>query len=191
MGPVVVNGAYTARMSAIEERSELEDVAAERTVSEITEAEKVEFLQMIRQGLDRQEAANALDFKGRHFRALCSPKSPFYDEDFARAYGEAIGSLEHEQYRLERLRAEGFRRAMVDSDRLLEKHLMVYDPEWRVLREKTTDVNVRVVLQQYLRDLPADKLDQIIAMLEEGDSDEVVEGIARELPLGVEVSDAD
>lgn len=146
----------------------------ERTVADITEAEKVEFLQNIRIGLNRQEAAKALGYHGKHFRSLTSPKSPFYDEEFARTYGEAIGSLEHEQYRLERLREEGFRRAMTDSDRLLEKHLMVYDPNWAVLRQKDYSVNVTAIIEQRLKMLPTDLLERVLAALE-NDSDMPIE----------------
>lgn len=143
-----------------------DDDKKERSVSEIKETDKYEFLQMIRHGLDRQEAANALGFHGRHFRALCSPKSRFYDEDFARSYGEAIGSMEHEQHRLERLRAEGFRRAMTDSDRLLEKYLMVYDPDWAVLRQRDVNVNVNALIEQRLKVLPTALLEQVLAALD-------------------------
>ncbi len=159
-------------MSQTEER--------ERSVNEITEAEKVEFLQSIRQGLDRQEAARVLGYKGRHFRALCSPQSPFYDEDFARTYGEAIGSLEHEQFRLERLRAEGFRRAMTDSDRLLEKFLMVHDPDWQKLRERDVNVNVHAVIENYFRSLPTERLQQILDWYEE---QQTIEGEAELIEL--------
>lgn len=159
-------------MSQTEER--------ERSVNEISEAEKVEFLQRIRQGLDRQEAARALGYKGRHFRALCSPQSPFYDEEFARAYGEAVGSLEHEQFRLERLRAEGFRRAMTDSDRLLEKFLMVHDPDWQKLRERDVNVNVHAVIENYFRSLPTERLQQILDWYEE---QQVIEGEAELIEL--------
>lgn len=147
----------------------------ERTVADITEAEKVEFLQHVSHGLDRQEAARALGYKGRHFRALCSPQSPFYDEDFARSYGEAIGSLEHAQFRLERLQAEGFRRAITDSDRLLEKFLMVYDPDWQRLRERDVNVNVHAVIENYFRSLPSEKLQQILEWYEE---QQTIEGTA-------------
>lgn len=146
-------------MTAVEER--------ERGASDITEAEKVEFLQRIHQGLNRQEAAHSMGFSSpRPWRALCSPRSPFYDEDFAHSYGEAIGSLEFAQHRLERLRAEAQRRALIDSDRLLEKLLMVYDPDWRVLREKEVNVSVEVIVQRVFKNLPTDKLEQILAWME-------------------------
>lgn len=156
----------------------------ELTTADIGESEKIEFLQAIRIGLNRQEAAKTLGFKGRHFRAICSPGSPFYDEDFARSYGEAIGSLEHAQHRLERLREEGFRRAMVDSDRLLEKFLQVYDPDWQVLRQKEVNVNVSAVIRSYFQALPSDKLDQLLAWLDEQEEIEGAEVI--ELPPAVD-----
>lgn len=148
------------------EFSEEEERKKDRAVSEIKETDKYEFLQMVRQGLDRQEAANALGFHGRHFRALCSPKSRFYDEEFARSYGEVIGSVEHEQHRLERLRSEGFRRAMTDSDRLLEKYLMVYDPDWAVLRQRDVNVNVNALIEQRLKVLPTPLLKQVLDALD-------------------------
>lgn len=160
-------------MSALEQQA--------RTVADITAAEKVDFLQRIRTGLDRSEAAKALGYKGRHFRALCSPQSPFYDGDFAREYGDAIGSLEHEQHRLERLRNEGFRRAMLDSDRLLEKYLMVYDPDWQKLREKDVNVNVHAVIENYFRSLPTEKLQQVLSWLEE-EQGQIAEAEFAELP---------
>lgn len=170
-----------------EERSEIEDVAAERTVSEITEAEKAQFLIYIRQGLNRQEAANQLDFKGRHFRALCSPESKFYDEDFAAAYGDAIGSLEHRAGHLERLRAEANRRALTDSDRLLEKLLMVYDPDWQVLRQKDVNVNVNVLVERVFSKLPLERKRELLSWLEELEGAEDAEFEA--LPPAVDHAD--
>lgn len=158
-------------------------VERERSAGDISQAERTEFLQLIRQGLNRQEAAFAIECKPRLFRALCSPQSPFYDEEFARAYGEAIGSLEHEQHRLERLRAEAQRRALVDSDRLLEKLLMVYDPDWAVLRQKEVNVSIDVVVQRVFKNLPTDKLEQILAWMDEQD---VVDADALELEAGGE-----
>jgi hypothetical protein len=147
----------------------------ERTVADITEAEKVEFLQRVHQGFDRAEAARALGYYGRHFRALTSPQSPFYDEDFANRYGIAIGSLEFASNRLERLREEGFRRAMTSSDRLLEKFLMVHDPDWQKLREKEQNVNIKVVLENYFRSLSTERLDQVLSWMEEQETIEAGE----------------
>lgn len=162
------------------------ELTQERNAGQIDEAEKYEFLQLIQQGLDRSEAARSLGYVGRHFRALCSPQSPFYDEEFARSYGESIGSLEHAQHRLERLRTEAYRRALTDSDRLLEKLLMVYDPDWEALRTQRQDINVNIhaFVQQHFSQLPTEKLEQILAWIEETEQN-TIEGSAIELPPAV------
>ena len=165
----------------------MSDVAErERTAGDISEGEKLEFIQLVRQGLNRQEAAHTLDLTPRLFRSLCSPHSPFYDEDFARSYGDAIGSLEYEQHRLERLRAEAQRRALLDSDRLLEKLLMVYDPDWQKLREKETKITVDIVVQRVFNKLPTDKMEQLVAWLEELEQANVIEGEIAEIEAGTD-----
>ncbi len=160
--------------------AELNGVAAD-----ITESEKVEFLQFCRQGFNRQEAAQALGYKARPWRAITSPESPYFDEDFTNRYMEVRGSPEAKMNMLERLREEGFRRAMLDSDRLLEKWLMVHDPEWAVLRQKDVNVNITAVLQQRFKDLPTHLLEQLLAHLDETEGPrEIVEGEFHELTAG-------
>jgi hypothetical protein len=175
---------------ADDELGEIEDEdEEEKHTSDITEAEKVEFLQHIRAGLNRMEAARVLGYKGRHWRALGSPHSQFYDEDFARAYAEAIGSFEYAEHRLERLRAETQRRAMMDSDRLLEKMMMVHDPEWSVLRQKDVNVSINVLIQQVFKTLPTEKLEQLLAWLEEGNDPDTLDAadfMAPALPPAVD-----
>ena len=161
---------------------EIVEQSITRTPGDIGESEKYEFLQLIHQGLDRSEAARRLGFVGRHFRAICSPQSIFYDEDFANNYGQAISSTEFATNRLERLRGEAMRRALTDSDRLLEKLLMVHDPDWAVLRERKTEsnVNIAVLVQQQLKELPTEKLEQILSLI---DSGETVDAEIIELPV--------
>ena len=165
------------------EISENGEKPPERSPGDIMEAEKYEFLHLIKQGYNRSEAAQSLGFRGRHFRSVCSPKSMFYDEDFAREYGLAIGSLEYEHNRLERLRDEAQRRALGGSDRLLEKLLMVHDPEWEVLRQKTTDVNIniRALVETHFKALPVERLEQILQWVEENETvDEEILAITTE-----------
>ena len=158
-------------------RTDQEDVEERRLAADITEAEKVIFLQRIRAGYDRPEAANALGYKARPWRAICSPQSRWYDEDFARAYAEAIGSAEFAEGRLERLRAEGFRRAMVDSDRILIKLLEVYDPDWEKLRQKDVNVNVSVLVERVFDKLSTSQLEQLQKWLDDGHAIEDAEFI--------------
>lgn len=163
-----------------------EEEEVELTAADITAAQKVEFLQLTRQGYNRQEAAAALGYRARPWRAITSPESRFYDEDFANAYADAKGSPEARLNMVERLREEGFRRAMVDSDRLLEKYLMVLDPEFAVLRQKDVNVNIHAVIQQHFKDLPTELLEQLLAALDAqaGDQPQIVEGEFMELPAG-------
>lgn len=162
-------------------------VEQERTTADITEGEKIQFLQLVRQGLDRREAAKALGYKARPWRALTSPMSPFYDEEFAHAYGEATRSPEYQVHYTERLREEVNRRAMTDSDRLLEKLAMVHLPEWQILRQKEVNVSVSVLVERVFNQLPKDRLEQILRWLDEqeGETIELAEVTeVAELPRG-------
>ena len=154
----------------------------ELTAADITEAEKVQFLELVRQGHNRQEAGKVLGYKARPWRAICSPSSPHYDEDFANAYADAIGSPEAKFHFIERLREETTRRALTDSDRLLEKLMLVHDPDWVPLRQKDVNVNIHAYIQQHFKDLPTELLEQLLAALE--GQEEIVEGEVHELPPG-------
>lgn len=173
-------------------REEEEEPKFEKTAADITEQEKVEFLQLLRQGYNRQEIAEYLGYRARPWRAICSPASPNYDETFANAFAEAKGSPEARLNFLERLRSETTRRAMMDSDRLLEKLMLVHDPEWAVLREKNLSVNIHAILEQRFKDLPTDLLKQLYEAMKDGD-DEVIEAADfKELPpAGTDGQDED
>lgn len=159
-----------------------EESLPEKGVADITAGEKYEFLQLIRQGYDRREAALALEYRARPWRALTSPLSPFYDEDFTNAYYEALGSPDAKMNYVERLREEVHRRAMTDSDRLLEKEAMVHLPEWAVLRQKEVNINVRAIFEQELKSLPTELLNKVIEALEQGMVVEAAPADVLELP---------
>ena len=163
-----------------------DDVRAGRSPGEITDAHKYEFLQHIRGGMNRAEAAEMIGFYGRHFRAVCSPASMFYDEDFAGDYAREIGSLEHAEGRLERLRAEAQRRALGGSDRLLEKLLMVHDPDWAKLRETKSEVevNVRHFIETHFEKLSAAQIEELLATLDSGQIEAPVDAEYHELGPG-------
>ena len=162
-------------------------------VADITEAEKYEFLHLVRQGLDRQEAAAALGYKARPWRSITSPLSPFYDEDFTNAYGQAKSSPEAAMNYQDRLRERINEFAMAGEVRLLEKLGMIHLPEWKVLREKDTNVNVRVVFQQALKDLPLELLERVLEELDKGGRsvEEIIDGEFAELPRAGENGDGD
>ena len=165
--------------------------AGQLTAADITPAEKVQFLQLARQGYNRQEAAEALGYSARPWRAITSTASPYYDEEFANAYAEVRGSPEAKLNFLERLREETTRRGLMDSDRLLEKLMMVHDPDWQVLRQKDVNVDISVVLQQRFKDLPTPLLKQLLDALDQTEKGEIVEGEYAELPAGGTDADQD
>lgn len=134
----------------------------------LTEEQKLDFLEHTRQGHNRHVAAHMVGGTGSQFRQLCSEKSQFYDERFARVYKEIHDSGEFEENRLELLRGEAMIRALRDSDRLIEKFLLLYDPDWTPLRTQRVDVNanLEVWAQTALPNISKETLDRVIAELE-------------------------
>lgn len=161
---------------------ESEEELPERGVADITEVEKYEFIQLILQGYDRREAALALRYKARPWRSLTSTLSPFYDEEFTNAYGEAKGSPEAKMNYVERLRDRIRELAFDGETRLLEKEGMVHLPEWAVLRQKTVDINVHAILEQQLKILPTELLKRVLDVLENGGEIEAEDAEIFELP---------
>lgn len=130
--------------------------------------QKLDFLEHTRQGHNRHVAAGMVGAKGSQFRALCSENSQYYDERFARVYREIHESGEFEDNRLELLRGEAMVRALKDSDRLIEKLLLLYDPDWQPLRTQRVDVNasLEVWAQNALPGISNETLQRVIAELE-------------------------
>ena len=171
---------------------ESEEELPARGVADITETEKYEFLQLIRQGYDRREAALALRYRARPWRALTSPLSPYYDEEFTNAYFDAKGSPDAKMNYVERLRDRVRELAFAGETRLIEKEAMVHLPEWAVLRQKTVDINVHAILEQQLKILPTELLQRVMDFLENGgDLDELEAEDAEifELPPAVKEED--
>lgn len=161
----------------------------EKGVSDITAADKYEFIQLTSQGYDRSEAALVLGYKARPWRSLTSQMSPFYDEEFTRAYYDAKGTPEANLNYIERVREMVNHRAMTDSDRLLEKIALVHLPEWQVLRQRDVNINVRAVFEAQLKELPTELLDKIIEALETGHVIDAEPADFDELPPAVESDD--
>lgn len=139
----------------------------------ISEQMKAEFLELVKAGFNRQEATHQINkdfgstFTARNWRALCSPQAISYDKEFAGAYEEAMEGKEHSQARLERLRAAAHERAMRDSDRLLEKLLIVYDPDWAVFRSQRLEIEGNLeVFANYLKGLSPETLARVREELE-------------------------
>jgi len=149
----------------------------------ISEEQKLDFLDYVRQGYPRNLAAENVGSKGSRFRALCRPGAPNYDERFAGIYNQIMESGEFEDNRLEMLRATAFKRAILEDTRLLISLLQIHDPEWAPLRPNRVDVNVnlRAVVQQHFGHLSAEGIRTVLALLERNDEENIIEAIPREL----------
>lgn len=127
-----------------------------------------QYLDAVREGFNPQEAAEQAGQTATQFRAIRSPKSKYYDEDFAAQFREAYKSTEYEESRLERIRCEILRRALRDSDRLLEKLAVVYDPDWAFMRHKSVEItgSLDTFVQQHFGHLSSAQLQQIVEWAE-------------------------
>lgn len=116
---------------------------------------------------------------GSRFRALCNPESSNYDERFARIYNSIIESGEHEENRLDRLRQAAFTRALIESDRLLEKLMLIYDPHWEPLRTQRMEVNANIesFVQQHFGQLNAEQIRQVIAWVKENGEENIIDAV--------------
>lgn len=135
----------------------------------LSEDQKLGFLEYTRQGYNRHIAAKLVDATGSQFRKICNPESVHYDERFARVYREIHDTGEFEESRLELLRGEAFLRALKDSDRLIEKFLLLYDPDFAPLRTQRVDINANIETwaQNALPNISTETLNRVIAELEE------------------------
>ena len=149
--------------------------------SAITEEQKLDFLELTRAGYLRPEAARIVGSTGSRFRALCNPEGQNYDERFARIYNSIHESGEHEANRLDRLREAAFTRAILESDRLLEKLMLIYDPHWEPLRTQRVDINANIesFVQQHFGKLNAEQIRQVIAWVKENGEENIIDALPK------------
>lgn len=155
----------------------------------LTEDQKLGFLEYTRQGLNRHQAAKMVEATGSQFRQICNQDSVYYDERFARVYNEIHDTGEFEQARLELLRGEAMIRALQDSDRLMEKFLLIYDPDFAPLRTQKVDIhaNIQAWAANALPNISNETLERVIAELEQqkrelppGDTDDIEQAATNE-----------
>jgi hypothetical protein len=138
-------------------------------VEPITDDLKEKFLDLIASGYTRPEAASALDASSRQFRSLCNPQSHRYDEDFHRQYQKLTEKGgEHQGALVERLQTAAVERGLRSSDRLLEKLLVLYHPDWEIHRPQAMQLNFKVDEMKVLfAGLSDDTLQQMVSELEQ------------------------
>jgi hypothetical protein len=150
-----------------------------RYVPPISDEQKADFLDLICQGYSRPAAAEALGCTARQFRALCSPKSAYFDAEFATRYAALTepGGVQ-EQAVVERVESAFIERAVKDSDRAAEKVLAARDPRYAFLRPKTFTgaINVETLVQI----LPGVSNETLERMIAEAEADKALpEGVPR------------
>ena len=149
---------------------------------EIMEEHEEAFLDLVRQGKNRSEAAIELGFTGSQFRTVCRR-----DAEFNSRYEEAVAEGRHEivdylSKTLIQLIGDG-------QWQPLRAALAAYHPDFDHLRSNNVTVEGKVgiegmvgILSQYL---PGDKLDELIGYVQKQvalEKGEVVDAEAHELP---------
>ncbi len=138
---------------------------------DLSSEDKADFIQAIREGQNRQQAAEQLDSTGTQFRRLCNPSSVHFDPAFAEAYTQAITSETHEQGRLEEIRDLVWDRARKGDTKMIEKLALIYDPDWSSLRHQNFNVNVQMVARM-LPHISTAELERALAELEAEKADD-------------------
>lgn len=160
----------------------------------ISEDQKLSFLEYYRQGYIRPEAARKVnqELNGSQFRRLCNPDSVHYDERFARIYNQIRDSGEHDENRLEMLRGAAVKRALVESDRLLEKLLTIYDPDWQIFQTSRVEIqaNMESFVHQHFGHLTSAQIRQILEWVKENGTENILDAIPKELPPANEDEEA-
>ncbi len=139
-----------------------------RTV--LTPEQKEQYVEALYNGFDPAEAAQQIGTTGTNVRRFRSPNSIHYDPEFGEKVKAALGSDDHRSAQLERVRAEFYKRALAGSDRLMERLLMMIDPEYRLhngTQRLTVEADIRAIATRVLPDVPNDMLEAMILRLEE------------------------
>jgi hypothetical protein len=151
-------------------------------VDDVTDDVKERFLDLIANGYSRPEAAIAVGCTARQMRAVCNPKSYRYDEDFARRYDHLTRKAGEQHVALiERLEAAAIERGIKSSDRLLEKLLMTYHPNWEIHRPQGVKMDIKVdEIKMLFQGMSNETLTAVLAEYErqkqiQGPADDVIE----------------
>lgn len=153
----------------------------------ITDEQREEFLNLIREGWLRPRAAREVGSTGTKFRGLAKR-----DPDFKKAYDEAV-EIGEPSWR-ENLREEYRRRAFLNSDKLLHNLALVTLPEFEPLLSTNLRIGnmngeaFRLAAAEHLdmSKLSDEEIDELRGILEKAakeDQQEIEEGKIAQLPL--------
>ena len=153
----------------------------------ISEEQKEEFLNLIREGWTRPAAAREVGSTGTKFRGLATR-----DEEFKKAYDEAV-EVGEPAWR-ENLRAEYRRRAFLNSDKLLHNLALIELEEFKPLLETRFRIGnmdgeaFRLAAAEHLdmsklSDKEIDELREILTKASKDDQQEEKQGEVTQLPI--------
>jgi hypothetical protein len=153
-------------------------------VSEITEDDKAEFLDLLRDGLDPGSAAHAIGTTGTQMRKMRRSHSVWFDSEFADACAVAEASPEATLTKRERLE-EAFWLAVEKGEKwAIEKGLYAYHPDFEHLRHTNLRVSgeIMVAARALLPHLTDNEIEQRIAEIEAKEADVIEIKPRAELP---------
>lgn len=121
-----------------------------KVAPQLTPAKRRVFLDMIRQGKNRQEAAVAVGETGSRLRTMLREGSSTYDASLAVEYEQAVE--EGRQAIVDMLAAEGLRRQLgkdpsLMSDRGLHNERIFRDPDYRAAHRQAPTVSVTTEME--------------------------------------------
>lgn len=144
---------------------------------EIDADEKEEFLEYLRQGMRPNQAARECDSTGTQFRRCRSPKSQYYDAEFAEAVDEILSSAAHRRDLEERVRDMIWDSAEEGNVTMRWKLALTYLPEFEWAKHQNLNVNMQMqVLTRALPALSMEELERVQAALS-GDEKPALEAV--------------
>ena len=134
----------TARQAAAAKKR-LDKRAEERRPSK---TQREDFLELIRSGFRRDEAAKAVGSTGSRFRRMCRVEAATYDRDFHAAYAEALEQQESAIIeKLDDLALERIADTDTASDRALHNERIYRNPEYRAAHRQGPSVSVTTEME--------------------------------------------
>lgn len=108
---------------------------------ELTQEDKDTFVELLYEGADPHVAAKEIGSTATAFKHCYSPRSQWYDEDFAERVAAAKASTEREQGRIDKLDGYIWTAAENGEKWAVEKLLLIYHPDFEPLRHQNLRIS--------------------------------------------------
>ena len=141
---------------------------------EITDEDKDEFLELLRQGLKPNQAARELDTTGSRMRKFRSEQSPYYDPLFAKQWAEVEQSAAYRRALEEMVRDWVYDSAEEGNWNARWKLALAHLPEFEWARHANLNVNMQMqVLTRALPALTMEERERVKEALADGEKPEL------------------